>query len=373
MPVYRNKHGYYEVDFKLKGRRLHRCTQARTEAEALAIEKQLRAHLEKDIAQEELTGTAPLTLTQACYRYWEQKGKDLASAADTQRSFLFIIETLGKNTRLDQITDAHLIKLIDKRRKLSRWGRKGGDKTVSNATINRDVTEVLRRLFNYARRVWKCQLPLEPDWRSHILKEPQERVRMLDTDEAVALKDAVRDDFALWYRFSRLTGLRRAETLIEWKHVNWAAKKITVPGKGGRDVVRPITASIAAILEECRGHGHPTSVFTYVAQRTANGKVKGQRYPITYEGAKVQWRRQRERAGVENFRFHDLRHDFASRALRDGGNLKEVMRALGHTSIQTTSRYAHVRDEDVAGLMERLAQSMDEPPKTLPNPTKEVA
>ena len=104
---------------------------------------------------------------------------------------------------------------------------------------------------------------------------------------------------------------------------------------------------------------HPTHVFTYVATRTRDGRVKGQRYPLTYNGLKTAWRRLHKRAGVEGFRFHDFRHDFATKLLRDTGNLKLVQRALNHADLKSTLRYAHVSDEDVAEAVERHQKSQN--------------
>jgi len=50
--------------------------------------------------------------------------------------------------------------------------------------------------------------------------------------------------------------------------------------------------------------------------RTRGRRVKGSRYPITYNGAKTQWRRLRKRAKVAGFRFHDHRHDIGTKVLR---------------------------------------------------------
>jgi site-specific recombinase XerD len=87
--------------------------------------------------------------------------------------------------------------------------------------------------------------------------------------------------------------------------------------------------------------------------------VKGERRPLTREGVKTAWRRLRKRAGVTDFRFHDFRHDFASKLLRRTGNLKVVKRALNHASITTTTRYAHVTDDEVAEAMDQLAQERE--------------
>lgn len=60
------------------------------------------------------------------------------------------------------------------------------------------------------------------------------------------------------------------------------------------------------------------------------------------------WRRIRMKAGIPHVRIHDLRHTFASHAVMAGHPLPIVGRLLGHTQIQTTMRYAHLADKEVA-------------------------
>ena len=79
--------------------------------------------------------------------------------------------------------------------------------------------------------------------------------------------------------------------------------------------------------------------------------------PITRAGAKSEWKAMRKRAGVKGFRFHDVRHDFATKLLRKTGNLKLVSRALNHRDISTTMRYAHVMDGELAGALQDLSLS----------------
>jgi integrase len=67
----------------------------------------------------------------------------------------------------------------------------------------------------------------------------------------------------------------------------------------------------------------------------------------------------RAKAGVTDFRFHDYRHDFGTKLLRETGNLKLVQKALNHADIKSTLRYAHVLDEDVASAIEAAAQSRE--------------
>ena len=159
-----------------------------------------------------------------------------------------------------------------------------------------------------------------------------------------------------FFAFARASGLRLRECLLRWREVDWDARQIRKAGKGGKLIAVPITSAVRAILWPLRGH-HAEHVFTYIAQRTRDGRVKGQRYPLTYSGVKIAWRRLRKRAGVEGFRFHDFRHDLGSKLLRQTGNLKLVQRALNHRDIKTTVRYAHVRDDEVVAALEDMQGS----------------
>jgi integrase len=187
-------------------------------------------------------------------------------------------------------------------------------------------------------------------------------VRELVGDEGERLEDATRDDYAPFFAFVRASGLRLREYVtLQWPEVDWGARQIRKRGKGGKLVTVPITATIRKILWPLRGH-HPEHVFTYVAQRTRDGRVQGQRYPLTYSGTKTAWRRLRKRAGVVGFRFHDFRHDLGTKLLRETGNLKLVQRALNHADLKTTTRYAHVLDHEVAEALERVTGSPNPSP-----------
>lgn len=84
--------------------------------------------------------------------------------------------------------------------------------------------------------------------------------------------------------------------------------------------------------------------------------------PITLSGLKTVWRRARTNAyGTSklpaDLRFHDLRHDLATKLLPETGNLKLVQRALDHSKIETTTRYAHVLEEEVLAGMEAASRA----------------
>ena len=64
-----------------------------------------------------------------------------------------------------------------------------------------------------------------------------------------------------------------------------------------------------------------------------------------------------KRAGLTDFRWHDLRHTFASWFVQDGGDLYHLSRILGHATVQMTTRYGHLRTDDLHAELRRVAQN----------------
>jgi integrase len=345
MSVYKPKGSpFYHFDFQRGGHRFHGSTGCTNRRDAEQIEEQERERAK----QAGKVSTDSLQLDAAAGRYWVEVGQHHAGAKDTWRDIARLVDHLGGTCRLSDITDSEVARLVAWRRGQTHRGRH-----VSPATVNRSTTEVLKKLFTRAKTAWGARFDHEPNWKAHMLSEPQERVRELQDDEAAALDLSARADYAPFFAFAKATGLRLNECLLKWSEVNWKAGRIQKLGKGKKLVTAPLTATVRAILLPLQGH-HTEMVFTYVAKRTKNGRQKGLRYPLTYQGVKTQWRRLRTRAGVSDLRFHDLRHDLATKLLRETGNLKLVQRALNHSDIKTTVRYAHVLDSEVAAALERV-------------------
>ncbi|CDZ35559.1 Prophage DLP12 integrase [Neorhizobium galegae bv. officinalis] len=361
MSVYKTaKSPYYQYDFQLDGNRFHGSTKAKNKRDAESAEREIREKALEDLKNMMKSGNVPLTVDIAVGRYWNEKGQFLDRPKEQHSMLNRLVSLLGKNTRLDDIDDARIVQLIARARTLHCFGKPefkdGRTRTLSNTTINRKIIQPLKVIFRRATLLWHYHLPKAPHWKEHWLKEPQERVRELHLHEQEALERAVRWDYRPWFDFMRISGRRFQETLIRWSDVNWQAGEIVTPGKGDRRVWTPITPSITELLKSCEGHHHEF-VFTFVAQRTSNGKVAGRRYPITKSGAIMQWRRDRAVSGVKDFRMHDNRHDTATKLLRETRNLKLVQRVLNHANISTTAKYAHVMNDEVAEALERNTKS----------------
>jgi integrase len=354
---------YWRFDFQLGGHRFFGSTKVTTRREAEAVERAEREKAKQHLAQTKAVA-ASLRLDDVAGRYWQEVGQHHAGADNTWRLIERLIEHLGRDKLLTDITGDDVTKLVAWRR--GHRVRKDGP-LISAFTIN-DTTEQLKKLFTRAK-LWGVVFTHEPQWRKHWLAEPQERVRELHDDEGERLDASMRADYEPFFAFARASGLRLRECVtLAWPEVDWGARQIRKAGKGGRLVTVPITSTIREILWPLRGH-HPELVFTYVAARTRDDRIKGARYPLTYSGAKIAWRRLRKRAKVTGFRFHDFRHDLGTKLLRQTGNLKLVQRALNHADLKTTTRYAHVLDTEVAAAMERVTES----PKNLLSTPRKVS
>jgi len=340
---------FWQYNFQINNRRFFGSTKKTTRREAEKVEAQERERARALIAQAEHARTS-LRLDDVAGRYWIEHGQHLAGT-NLWGWLGLVLEFFSKDKLITEITDDDVAKLVAWRRG---HGRNG--KIPSPHTVNHTIM-TLRKLFTRCK-LWGARFNHEPRWAKHLLKVPIERVRELSDEEADKLDAVMRDDYAPFFAFARASGLRLNECLLKWSEVE--DKQIVKLGKGGKRVTVPITSEIADILRPLRGH-HSEFVFTYACEHSGQGRVKGQRYPLTYAGVQTFWRRLRKASGVSNFRLHDYRHDFATKLLRETGNLRLVQKALGHASIKTTTRYAHVLDSEVAEAMEAVAQKRRKP------------
>jgi integrase len=197
-----------------------------------------------------------------------------------QWSINWLEREIGDGLRLSSIDDSIVARLVGIRR----------GEGVKPATVNRSIVEPLRKILNRARDVWG-QKVAKVDWKRHMLSEPKERVREMSHSEEVSLFSKLRADYQPVVRFAMQSGCRMCEIVpgiefpgLQWKDVDWAGRKITVLGKGRVLGTIPISPGIRELLFPLQGH-HPEFVFTYVAQKTRDKRVRGQRYPMTREGA----------------------------------------------------------------------------------------
>ena len=338
----------YSYDFRWSGARFSGSTGCRTKREAERFEEAERARVKAS----GIDRIKPMTFAVASTLYWNEVGQFHRNSGDTKRALGWLQTHVGMNKPVSDISSADVARLVARRR---------GD-GVSNATVNRGVCEPLRAILKRAGKTWK-QTVQDIDWKAYFLSEAQERVREATPSEEAKLLASIRPDYRAVVQFAILTGCRMNEVIgLKWAKVDFFNRQFTVLGKGDRSRNIPMSDAVLDLITNLRKHDGP-DVFTYQARKTAGGKARGNRYPITENGFKTQWRRVKRDSGVEDFRFHDTRHTAATRLVRATGNLKLAQRLLGHTEIGTTSRYAHVTDADLRAGMEAVnaAQNATEP------------
>jgi integrase len=353
MPVRRDPRSpFWQYRFQIQNRKFFGSTKKTTKREAEKVEAAERERARALIAQDEHARTS-LRLDDVAGRYWTEHGQHLAGT-NLWGLLGLVLEFFGKDKLITEITDDDVARFVAWRR----GHRRKDGALISPHTVNHAVM-TLRKLFTCCK-LWQVRFAHEPKWSKHLLPVPTERVRELSDDEADRLNVAMRDDYRAFFAFAQATGWRLNECFLRWSEVDWSTGQIVKLGKGGKRITRRITPTIHEILWPLRGH-HPEFVFTYVHERDECGHAKGERSALTYAGVQTEWRRLRKRSGVVGFRFHDYRHDFATKLLRVTGNLRLVQKALGHASSKTTERYAHVRDDEVAEGIEAVARQRKKP------------
>jgi integrase len=386
------KSKFYQTDIWIDGVKFSRSTKKTSEREASReadeIEKGLRADI---VAEGPQKFSLRLIDVAGCYMTDIGDHHSGEGAGITRSKVALVVkfftDKYGQNIPLTDIDHDKATKLLNWRRKhkldtaralLDPTGEyeATSEKPIGAYTVN-DTIEQLKKLFTYAKGR-KAHLPNAPEFKKLYLRENKHQARPLSEAQSERLDLAtitVKDgDYDPLIQFSRATGKRKTECLLRWPQVDWDAGVIHITGKRDKPMTVAITPVIRAILWPLRDH-HPDWVFTYQAATTQRRKqpdgtfikwVKGKRYPITKWSLRTHWINIRKAAGLPltgpgRFRYHDIRHDFASNLLASiptADGMKIVQEALGHSKITTTMDiYGHVAADKVAAAIEQQAQA----------------
>jgi integrase len=349
---------FYEYDFWHSGDRFCGGTGKANKRDALAVEKQKKDEAKAAAVARKATAAAievPRTWDIAASRWWHEVGQHHKNHKTTFANLAWLTLNIGARTPLEAIDSNKVALLVAKRRnEVRRVGKvENRGKKVSPATVNRTMIEPLRKVLRRAGELWGSPVA-KIRWAEHMLDEPQERVREASIGEEDSIMAEISRGYEAAMLFAFRTGCRRMEIIgLEWTGVDFFTKHFTVLGKGGKTRTIPMADDVHDLLWSLKDNGSKF-VFTYTAARTVkrakNPIIKGQRYPLTDAGLRSAQRRAIDKAGVDNFRPHDARHTAATRTLRTS-NMKVVQRMLGHSSIETTGKYAHVMSEDIRSAL----------------------
>ena len=259
---------------------------------------------------------------------------------------------------------------------VERWRSERMKAGTSASTTNRNIT-ALRGLFS---RALEWGLVTEHPLSSvKMLKEPSGKARWLSDDEESRLRDALdareerdragRESANAWREqrnyellpdlrewafvdhvkpmilLSINTGLRQGELLsLRWDAVDLENALLTVHDentKSGRTRHIPLNDEALSTLQDWR---HQTAADLVFPGRDGSAMTE----------IKTAWRKLLTDAGIDNFRWHDMRHHFASRLVMAGVDLNTVRELLGHADLKMTLRYAHLAPEHKAAAVQKL-------------------
>jgi len=214
------------------------------------------------------------------------------------------------------------------------------EKIASAGTTNRYlalIRAILRRACHEGE--WIDRVP-----KFKLFKEAEGRVRSLSPQEFERLCSELPAHLADMARFSVATGLRQANVKeLEWRYVDLGRQHAWIPGsqhKNGKPHSVPLNGMALAVLNRQIGQ-HPTRVFTFRGEPVQQVNTKACTAAL-------------QRAGIEDFRWHDLRHTFATWHRQTGTPTHELQRLGGWKTGAMVERYAHVAPEALQGAAARL-------------------
>ena len=331
----RNGSGIWWVRFQLNGLRIQRSSSTSKKAQALRF---LAKAMEEERQRQE-QGFKRVRFGVLCEEYGRQHLPLLR--AKTRANYVGHIEVLKAHFAdryIDEVRKAHVAELVAHQK------RSG----LQPATIRRYLA-TLSSVFSFAERSgWLAQNPLiRFDRRS--LPEATPRTRFLSHDEYRRLLAAAGPHLRPIIETAVATGMRLEELLsLKWEHVDLERREVRlIVTKSKQPRVIPLSDRAVAIIAAA---ARSAQASPYVFTNPASGS--------RFKTVKRAFRTACRRAGVQDMRFHDLRHTFASWAVQSGADLYRLSRILGHTTLQMTARYAHLATEHLHEVIKNMATPM---------------
>ena len=334
----------YFYDFQYRGKRYTGPTGETSKSAALRVERAERAKVEAGLGPDE---ASDLTVNMACARWFDEHGQTLKVPDDYERALDYVVSCLGGGTKLRDI-DAQAVKEAMRKRRLMHTefrSREGvTTRPPTNATVNRQVLDMIRRIHRFAQTGWGAKHLQAIDWKKLRLPERKAREREISDVEQGKLEAAARREYWADFRtFLGTYGIRLGEMFFSPADVYEVNKQVSIrinDRKDGSSYVIDLDHEDGRkmLARKSRAEAAGLTVCWYREKR-------GQLEPLTYSAARTALRRIIKRAGIEGLTIHDHRHDVATKATRSHG-IAVARSLLGHSSIATTQRYAKVSTGD---------------------------
>ncbi len=219
-------------------------------------------------------------------------------------------------------------------------------RTVSNSTVRKEMT-LLLSVLSVANLEWGESFQLDGFKAVRKPQAPRGRERRIEAHEWSPLIEAIDGRknplIGQVFQFALATGMRRGEVLsLTWPNIDLKNRVAFLPmTKNGEARRVPLSSQAMQVLE---GRLKAT-------QWTPEGLIGAsyeQVFPISANAVRLAWNRVRQKAGIKDLRFHDLRHEAISRFFEIGLSVPEVALISGHKDARMLFRYTQLRAENVA-------------------------
>jgi integrase len=343
MAIYKPKTGKsknYYIDFiDPNGKRVRQSSGTENKQQA----QELHDRLKHEAWRVKNVGDKPrYSWQEAVVRYLGEQ--DGSKTLENTKGVLRYLNEHLENKMLDEITKS-VTEDIRQHKKLT---------GVKNSTVNRTMT-VLRAVLNAAHDwQWLDNVP-----KIKMFSDDSARVLFLTTDEAGQLLGELKGEVLAMAKFTLATGLRASNVIdLCWSNVDMQKRTAWIDAaksKSGKAITVPLNDDAMRVL---RGqiNKHPPKVFDY-----------HQRQLSTEEFTKAL-----KRAGIEDFRWHDLRHTWASWHIQNGTPIHVLKELGGWADLSMVLRYAHLTSEHLSRYANNSAKIISND-KILSYPQKKVA
>ncbi len=328
--VYR-RNDIWWVRFRMDGVHVRRSAKTSRKAEAQAfLAKLMEEHAQAARGEVRLRHL----LTEAMDRYFEETSLK-AGTVETYRYNSRVIARLLGHLHLEEIDRRSLAEYVATRKRTG----------ITDATIRRDLAFVGSVFAAAIRWGWVDTSPVTR-FNKRGLKESDPRTRFLTREEFGRLHAVASADLQPVLMLAVETGLRKEELLgLKLDSIDLRRRELRLTiTKTGRPRHVPLSPrALETIRELLERRSRPRSPYLICkgdGSRVGNPKK-------AFAGAC-------RRAGIEDFRFHDLRHTYASWWVQDGGDLYRLSRILGHATLEMSARYGHLRTDDLHDELERV-------------------
>jgi integrase len=336
--MFRDAKGRWWLDYYTPDGKRRRKIAGKTKADADRMLRQIRSAIDSG---EYVDPSSAPTFRAFCDIFAERHGQHKASYQKNSRVTERLKDFLG-DAKLSRITAGHIEQY--RLMRLAEKSGRDGKSALSRTTINREV-EVVRAMLGKAVR-WGF-LAKNPARQVEDYDEDNTRERFLSRDEVRRLLRATKESRSTLLRpavyLALETGMRKSELLgLRWSDVHFEASKILVRDtKSGEPRHVPMSRRARWLLNKLAARNPLGAGWVFESRDRGGAKAAAR-------DVKKAWRRALVRAGISDFRFHDLRHTMASHFAMKGGNLYALAMILGHSNPKITiDRYAHLSPEFV--------------------------